>query len=267
MTVGDGLKTVYVQYKDSVGSESASFSDTITLDQTVPAVSGEVPVRDSTIGSLSSVSVTFSEAVTGVVAGDLAVNGSPATNVTGTGAGPYVFSGYTAPPAGTVTVTLAAGAIQDVTGNPFNGDNWIYNLSTVLISGYIRSVENWNIFGVQMTATNGGGSAVTDSSGHYELTVPYGWSGTVTPAKPDWHFTPLNTVYEPVTSNTSTNYTATPDHIGGDANGDGVIDFSDYVLLSNNFGAPGEWAQGDFNGDGVVNFSDYLIFQTSFSGD
>ena len=37
LTSGDGLKTVYVQYRDSIGRVSSSCGDTITLDATAPA--------------------------------------------------------------------------------------------------------------------------------------------------------------------------------------------------------------------------------------
>lgn len=39
LTSGDGLKTVYVIVRDSVGNQSSQASDTITLDTSVPAVS------------------------------------------------------------------------------------------------------------------------------------------------------------------------------------------------------------------------------------
>ena len=45
----------------------------------------------------------------------------------------------------------------------------------------------------------------------------------------------------------------------GDANLDGTVNFSDLLLLAQNYGQPGGWAQGDFNHDGVVNFADLLL--------
>ena len=39
LTTGDGLKTVYVKVRDSVGNETSIASDTITLDTAVPTVS------------------------------------------------------------------------------------------------------------------------------------------------------------------------------------------------------------------------------------
>ncbi len=51
----------------------------------------------------------------------------------------------------------------------------------------------------------------------------------------------------------------------GDANGDGVVSFKDYIVLEVNFGATSAtFAQGDFNGDGVVSFKDYIILESNF---
>ncbi len=95
-----------------------------------PYVIDEDPDRGTQVISLSQIEVTFNESVTGVTADDLTVNGSPATNVTGTGAGPYIFTGYPAPGLGTVNVVLAAGGIEDGESNPFAGDSWTYELIT-----------------------------------------------------------------------------------------------------------------------------------------
>jgi hypothetical protein len=51
----------------------------------------------------------------------------------------------------------------------------------------------------------------------------------------------------------------------GDANDDGIVNFSDYLLLSQNFNKTGQdWAHGDFNFDGTVNFADYLLLSQNF---
>lgn len=68
-----------------------------------PSVSSTLPAPSSGVGALTSVSITFSEAVSGVEAADLMVNGEPAVSLTGSGAGPYAF-GFTQPPPGTVSV-------------------------------------------------------------------------------------------------------------------------------------------------------------------
>jgi hypothetical protein len=45
LTTGDGLKTVYVKIRDDVGNETATASDTITLDTAVPVVTITGPDR------------------------------------------------------------------------------------------------------------------------------------------------------------------------------------------------------------------------------
>ena len=90
-----------------------------------PTVVSEIPVRGSLITALTEVSVTFSGAVTGVTAGDMVVDGTPASGVTGSGAGPYVFT-VTPSAARTVEVVLNAGSIQGAGGFAFAGDSWEY---------------------------------------------------------------------------------------------------------------------------------------------
>lgn len=53
---------------------------------------------------------------------------------------------------------------------------------------------------------------------------------------------------------------------GGDANGDGRVNFADFVALSTNFGRNGGLTleQGDFDGNGKVNFSDFIILAANF---
>jgi hypothetical protein len=52
-------------------------------------------------------------------------------------------------------------------------------------------------------------SPSTDSNGYYSSTVSYGWSGTVTPSKSGYSFSPPSTTYSSVTSNQNQNYTGT----------------------------------------------------------
>ncbi len=53
--------------------------------------------------------------------------------------------------------------------------------------------------------------------------------------------------------------------LGGDANGDGIVNFRDYIVLESAFGKAGQgWAGGDFDGDGTVNFKDYIILEANF---
>ena len=57
-----------------------------------------------------------------------------------------------------------------------------------------------------------------------------------------------------------------PVRLPGDANGDGVVDFKDLLILAQNYGkSPNEtFADGDFNGDGSVGFDDLLILSQNY---
>jgi uncharacterized repeat protein (TIGR02543 family) len=75
-----------------------------------------------------------------------------------------------------------------------------------IISGIVTSGGS----GLQNVVLNGlPGNPVTDSNGNYTATVDYGWSGTVTPTLAGYTFTEPSTTYTNVTSNQTTNYTAT----------------------------------------------------------
>ena len=55
-----------------------------------------------------------------------------------------------------------------------------------------------------------GGSTSADGSGNYSFGVPSGWSGTVTPSKSGYIFSPINKTYSNIVTNQSgQNYTAT----------------------------------------------------------
>jgi len=49
-----------------------------------------------------------------------------------------------------------------------------------------------------------------------------------------------------------------------DANGDGQVQFADFVILANHFGQPGLFPEGDFDFDRQVQFSDFVILAVNF---
>ncbi|MCW5775745.1 MAG: hypothetical protein KIS87_04785 [Phycisphaeraceae bacterium] len=57
------------------------------------------------------------------------------------------------------------------------------------ISGQVKTAGGSAISGVKLTAT-GIGSITTTGNGMYSITVPDGWSGTITPSKSGYSFTP-----------------------------------------------------------------------------
>jgi agmatine/peptidylarginine deiminase len=81
---------------------------------------------------------------------------------------------------------------------------------TDTISGHVLESDLTPVQGVLISADNGGGSATTDVLGYYAVAVPDAWSGTVTPTKLDYTFTPTSRSYVNVTANiTDEDYTAT----------------------------------------------------------
>ena len=52
--------------------------------------------------------------------------------------------------------------------------------------------------------------------------------------------------------------------VQGDANGDGNVDFGDFLILSSNFGESGSYTEGDFDGNGAVEFADFLSLSSNY---
>lgn len=64
----------------------------------------------------------------------------------------------------------------------------------------------------------------------------------------------------PLASNANGTLVADPSLVAGDANGDGVVNFADLLILAQNYGQSGAtWSTGDFNVDGNVGFDDLLL--------
>jgi len=62
--------------------------------------------------------------------------------------------------------------------------------------------------GVVMMGLPGAPTPQTDAQGQYRAMVEAAWSGTVTPTKVGYAFTPPSTTYTPITQNQTTNYSA-----------------------------------------------------------
>ncbi|MBK9924361.1 MAG: M4 family metallopeptidase [Anaerolineales bacterium] len=101
-----------------------------------------------------------------------------------------------------------------------------FNLDDVSLVENTRSISgNAGTGDVVLQYADGGFKTVTaDGSGNYTIYVSPGWSGTVTPSKAGYIFSPLNRSYSNVTTNQTTqNYTATLlPTISGNAGAPGV---------------------------------------------
>ncbi|HMC28578.1 MAG TPA: lamin tail domain-containing protein, partial [Verrucomicrobiae bacterium] len=136
-----GNNVVAIQLFNAALSSSDLFLDAsltgIEPDLTPPTVAGISP-PPGPVTSLSQVTVTFSEPVTGVDASDFLVNGQAVASLTAISSTTYSFS-FVQPPVGTVQISWAsAHGIQDLgvpQPNPFNstaaGATWQYQVQDV----------------------------------------------------------------------------------------------------------------------------------------
>ena len=110
--------------------------------------------------------------------------------------------------AGTLSFVLTA---VDLTNNESGDSNlaeYNYDLSKITFSGYVRDSGGVGISGVVMGGLPN--NPVTDANGYYSDAVSYGWTGTATPSKSGYTFTPVSRSYSNVTSNqTGQDYTGT----------------------------------------------------------
>jgi hypothetical protein len=111
--------------------------------------------------------------------------------------------------AATLSFVLTAVDINNNESADSNLAAYSYDLTKITFSGYVRDSSGVGISGVVMGGLSN--SPVTDAGGYYNTgTVSYGWSGTVTPSKSGYSFTPSSRNYSNVTSDqTGQNYTGT----------------------------------------------------------
>jgi hypothetical protein len=81
------------------------------------------------------------------------------------------------------------------------GQNYTTALNTYTVSG------NAGVAGATVAYT--GGSTTADTNGDYSFTVSYGWSGTVTPSKTGYIFSPSSKTYTDVSADQIQGFTAT----------------------------------------------------------
>ncbi|RJP50777.1 MAG: hypothetical protein C4586_05365 [Anaerolineaceae bacterium] len=145
------------------------------------------------------------------------------------------------------------------------------NNLTFNINGGYEISGNVGSSGATLSYFDGFAKTVTSGNdGRYTIIVPSGWSGTVTPSKPGYYFSPVSRTYSNVTTNlTGQNYILrTPP---ADFNGDGKTDVAVFrpsqgrwwvkdqfsVVYGMNGDIP---VPGDYNGDGKI---DIAVFRPS----
>lgn len=102
----------------------------LVIDELPPSTIGILPPPNLILRDLQEISVGFSEAVTGVDPIDLLANGMPATSVSGTGVGPYLFAFNGLAPGPVVLSWANDHGITDLAPDPntFVGSNWSYTV-------------------------------------------------------------------------------------------------------------------------------------------
>jgi hypothetical protein len=169
--------------------------------------------KDQKSQNYTSKEITFT--ISGSVGVDSAIiKGFPGKAVISKGDGTYsavVKYGWN----GTITPTKAGYTFDPpeiqyhALFGPEYDQNYFATLSKQTISGTIRSDKGEPVEDVFVIADPGGGSATTNTNGGYELTVDYGWRGTITPTKVGYTFRPTNKPYPVVTKDqTNQGYSA-----------------------------------------------------------
>ena len=134
-----------------------------TFVDTVPPVMKLVnPAPGTTVRALSQTELVFSESVSGVDAGDLLINGSAATSVSGSGPGPYIFK-FEEPALGAVTVVwTGAHGIRDESSPPnaFAGGAWNYTVDPNFATAPVRLNE--------ILASYSGNLGLADEDGEFQ---------------------------------------------------------------------------------------------------
>ena len=128
-----GRNTIAVQFFNvSPSSSDSKFDlaliDPVGIDTTPPSIAGLLPGFNARVRELRRIEVTFSEAVAGVDAGDLLINGIETDSVSGSAAGPYIFE-FEQPPEGEVAIGWSENhEIRDLFAPPndFAAENWTY---------------------------------------------------------------------------------------------------------------------------------------------
>ena len=123
---------------------------------------------------------------------------------TGSGAGDYISEWYND------KASLETGDLVSVTGGSTTSIDAELAAVLPIISGAVKTLGGTGIQGVIITFSNSGGTATTDSSGSYSLNVSDGYTGTATPVKAGYTFSPTSIDYPNVTSDQpDQDYTAT----------------------------------------------------------
>jgi hypothetical protein len=123
------------------------------------------------------------------------------------------------------------------------------------ISGYIVEPNDAPIEDVLVSADNGGKTATTDPNGYYKVTVPYEWSGKVTPTKEKYVFGPSQKIYDKIVTDLPSEEFEGKSITLYDFDADEFIGWGDVMIMCQNWLDTGP--ECDVNNDGIVDLSDF----------
>ena len=121
---------------------------------------------------------------------------------------PYNWSGSVTPSTNGLTggaFSLPTKAYSSLKAN-VNGLNFSWIPPPVIAGRVILNGTSVGVAGVLLNFSNNGGTTNTDSNGYYTMTVPYNWSGSVTPSTnglTGGAFSPINKPYTSLKANAS----------------------------------------------------------------
>jgi hypothetical protein len=171
--------------------------DHMTKSGTWTASQATPPVTVSGNAGVAGATLTYADGTTKTVSADGSGNYSISV--------PSGWSGTVTPSKPSYTFSPASRMYSNVTTS-LSGQNYTATLSSYVISG------NTGVAGVPLSYTDGVPKTVTsNANGNYSIPVPYGWSGTMTPSRTGYTFSPANRTYSNVTApQPGQNYTAIP---------------------------------------------------------
>jgi hypothetical protein len=189
------------------GGSSGALNDwVISVSPATRTVAKEAGTTTFSVSNTGTGTMPWTAAVTSG-GGWLSITSGASGSNTGTITCAFTTNTGTSARTGTIRVTAtgATGSPKDVTVTQSASSD------SPVISGSVKTGTGTAISGVAITFSNSGGTATTDASGNYSKTIAYGYSGTATPAKSGYTFSPSSKTFTNVTSNqTGQNFTGTP---------------------------------------------------------
>jgi len=272
-----GSHTVYVKAVDELGNQSGEASQEFMIDGIPPTVSnitvtaenvGDPPANNCLQGKLWIDAEVTDTGGSGLASVQIKLDdGDYATMPAKVGGDPEDYEmEYTIDASwtnGTHTVTIKA---TDGAGNSTTTDAVEFKVNKNTVSGFV-GLQNFTwvlknrdvAFGLNGTTVRIVTLSFINGISAYTLTdVP---DMTSISAKTAWSLRKLITGLSAPDGQYEANFTGSNTVLGGDLNGDNVVNALDYSILR---GAWGTGSAGDINGDGYTDNADYLIMKANW---